>query len=448
MPISRLADYRISQKNEPDKQKLNSKMSLTAPVSAADTKLMPRAWLFVFLLSIVGCLNYLDRIMITTMRSSILEAIPMTETQFGLLTSVFLWVYGLLSPVGGFLADRFKRTHVILGSLFVWSVVTWMTAHATTFGELLATRALMGISEACYIPAALAFITDYHKGSTRSLAVGFHMVGVISGQALGFVGGWMAEEHAWNYAFNFFGIAGIVYALILVFVLKEAPDRNKPQTEGSAPEERVGFGDAIRQLFSSRGFIIALCFWGLFGIVGWLIAGWLPTYYKEQFNLSQSVAGLYATGYLYTSSMIGVIVGGALADRWSKINPRARILLPAIGLLIAAPGILLASTTTVVMVAVAGFTLYAFTKGFTDANMMPILCMVADPRYRATGYGVLNLFSCIIGGAGLYVGGVLRDSNINLSVMFLVAAATTVLCGLMLLFLRPKSDGQRTTNDR
>ena len=100
------------------------------------------------------------------------------------------------------------------------------------------------------------------------------------------------------------------------------------------------------------------------------------------------------------------------------------------------------------MVAVAGFTLYAFTKGFTDANMMPILCMVADPRYRATGYGVLNLFSCIIGGAGLYVGGVLRDSNINLSVMFLVAAATTVLCGLMLLFLRPKSDGQRTTNDR
>ena len=115
-------------------------MPLTAPVSAADTKLMPRAWLFVFLLSIVGCLNYLDRIMITTMRSSILEAIPMTETQFGLLTSVFLWVYGLLSPVGGFLADRFKRTHVILGSLFVWSVVTWMTAHATTFGELLATR--------------------------------------------------------------------------------------------------------------------------------------------------------------------------------------------------------------------------------------------------------------------------------------------------------------------
>ena len=414
-------------------------MSLIAPLkTSAEEKLMPKAWLFVFLLSIVGCLNYLDRIMITTMRTSILEAIPMSETQFGLLTSVFLWVYGILSPVGGFLADKFKRTHVILGSLFVWSIVTWLTAHATTFGELLATRALMGISEACYIPAALAFITDYHKGNTRSLAVGFHMVGVISGQALGFVGGWMAEEHAWNYAFNFFGIAGVLYALFLVFILKEAPDRAQKKSVAEEDATRVGFKAAMRNLFGSRGFIIALCFWGMFGIVGWLIVGWLPTYYKEQFNLSQSVAGLYATGYLYTSSMIGVIVGGALADRWSKINPRARILLPAIGLLIAAPGIFVASTTTVVAVAVSGFLLYAFTKGFTDANMMPILCMVADPRYRATGYGVLNLFSCIIGGIGLYVGGVLRDSNINLSVMFLVAAATTVACGIMLLFLRPK----------
>ena len=206
-------------------------MSLIIPAtSSSEPKLMPRAWLFVFLLSIVGCLNYLDRIMITTMRTSILDAIPMTETQFGLLTSVFLWVYGILSPIGGFLADRFKRSHVILGSLFVWSVVTWMTSQATTFNELLATRALMGISEACYIPAALAFITDYHKGSTRSLAVGFHMVGVISGQALGFVGGWMAEEHTWNYAFNFFGIAGILYAVLLTFILKEAPDRNRNES--------------------------------------------------------------------------------------------------------------------------------------------------------------------------------------------------------------------------
>src|SRR4051812_16778753 len=100
--------------------------------------------------------------MITTMRDPIKESIQMTEAQFGLLTSVFLWVYGVLSPFGGYLADRFNRRSVIMVSLFVWSAVTWWTGHVHTFHELLAARALMGISEACYIPAALALIADYH----------------------------------------------------------------------------------------------------------------------------------------------------------------------------------------------------------------------------------------------------------------------------------------------
>ena len=99
------------------------------------------------------------------------------------------------------------------------------------------------------------------------------------------------------------------------------------------------------------------------------------------------------------------------------------------------------------MVAVAGFTLFAFTKSFTDANMMPILCMVSDPRYRATGYGVLNLFSCIIGGIGLYVGGVLRDANVNLSVMFMVAGVSTITCGLLLFFLKPNKKAELRDTD-
>src|SRR5512133_994910 len=128
--------------------------------------------------------------MITTMRGSILEALPMTEAQFGLLTSVFLWVYGLLSPFGGLLADRFSRSGVIIASLLSWSAITWLTGHSTTFGQLLFARALMGISEACYIPAALALIVDYHKGPTRSLATGVHLTGVMVGSALSGVGGW------------------------------------------------------------------------------------------------------------------------------------------------------------------------------------------------------------------------------------------------------------------
>lgn len=400
------------------------------------TELSSRAWLIVFLLCIVGALNYLDRTMITTMRGSITEALPMTDAKFGLLTAVFLWVYGLLSPFAGFLADRYNRSRVIIISLFVWSVVTWLTAYATTFEQLLVTRALMGISEACYIPAALALISDYHKGPTRSLAIGIHMAGIMAGQSLGFIGGWIAEEHAWNTAFSVFGIFGVFYSLIIATTLKDAPRSENQINEQN--ENKVNFWQAMAHLFSNTSFILLLVFWSLLSIVTWMIVGWLPTFYREHFNLSQAVAGLYATGYLYPASIVGVLLGGVIADRWSKVNVKARILVPMIGLCIAAPAIFLASTTSLVFIAIICFVLYAITKSFTDVNTMPILCLIVNPSYRATGYGVLNFFSCIIGGIGLYAGGALRDSNIDLASTFKYAALLVIFGVFLLYKMNPK----------
>lgn len=397
---------------------------------------MTRAWLVVALLCVVGCLNYLDRIMITTMRSSIVDAIPMTDAQFGLLTAAFLWIYGLLSPFAGFLADRFSRSRVIIGSLFIWSTVTWLTSHATTYNELLATRALMGVSEACYLPAALSLIMDYHRGSTRSLATGIHMCGIMIGQGLGFVGGTLAEHYVWSSAFRIFGVVGIVYAVFLLFVLTDAPG-SAARATGVEKLPKANFLTGMRSLFGQPSFVLLLLFWGILGMVGWLIVGWLPTYYKEEFRLSQSEAGVYATGYLHTASLIGVLLGGFLADRWSLTNRRARVLLPALGLLLAAPAVFVASTTPVLLIAIIGFTVYALTRTFSDANLMPILCTIADNRYRATGYGVLNLFACIVGGAGIYAGGVLRDQQIDVRILFQVAAGAMIICGTLLLFVRP-----------
>jgi len=407
-----------------------------APVKS-EPKATWRAWLVVALLCVVGCLNYLDRTMITTMRGSIVEAMPMTDAQFGLLTSVFLWVYGLLSPLAGYLADRYNRSRVIIISLFVWSAVTWLTAYATTFEQLLATRALMGISEACYIPAALALIVDYHRGSTRSLATGIHIAGIMAGQSLGFLGGMLAERHGWSFPFHILGLIGIGYSAILLFTLKDSPQATNKVAAIQRPE-KIGFKDGLKNLFSRPSYVWVLVCWSLLGVVGWMIVGWLPTYFQEHFDLSQTVAGVYATGYFHTASLVGVLIGGALADYWNRSNPRARILLPALGLLIATPAIFLASSTAILYLAVAGFMVYALTRTFTDANMMPILCLVADPRYRATGYGVLNLFSCIIGGLGLYAGGVLRDAEVDLSLMFQVAAGLMLICAFILYKIKPK----------
>jgi len=398
-------------------------------------------WLLVALLCIIGCLNYLDRMMIVTMRSSIIEEIPMTDAQFGLLTSVFLWVYGFSSPIAGYIADRFNRSIVIIGSLFVWSLVTWLTSLATSFEYLLAARALMGISEAFYIPAAMALIMDWHSDRTKSTAVGLHVGGIMIGQSLGFIGGWIAETHTWHYAFHIFGVIGVIYAVALIFLLK---DRKKVPVKTAIPTdevpEKIDFKLAIQDLFRNRAFGMVVVIWGLAGAISWMINGWLPTYYKEQFNLSQTEAGLYSTAYFFPVMLIGVILGGAIADWWSKTNKKARIWLPAIGFLIAVPAIFIASYTTILWATVGGFLIYALTRPFIDANMMPILGIISDKRYLATGYGFLNLCSCIIGGVGIYVAGALRDGEVNLSVIFQVAALSMIVCAFLLFRLKPKNE--------
>jgi predicted MFS family arabinose efflux permease len=401
------------------------------------TPLPARAWLVVGLLWLVGLLNYLDRVMITTMRGSVVEAIPMTDAQFGLLTSVFLWVYAGLSPFAGFLADRFSRSRVIVISLFAWSVITWLTAHATTFGELLATRALMGVSEACYIPAALALISDYHRTTTRSLAIGVHMTGIMVGSGLGGLGGWIAERHGWAQAFTIFGLVGVGYAVLVLFLLRDAPAEPGP-ARPAAETGGVRLGAALASLLSRPAFLLALGFWGLLGLAGWAFIGWLPTYLNEQFKLSQGAAGLSATGYLQAASLVGVLLGGFLADRWSRTNPRAPVHITVIGLCLAAPGVLLAATADALPLAIAGVMLYGLTKPFADANMMPILSLVADPRYRATGYGVLNLFSCTVGGLSVYLGGALRDARVDVSRIFLFGALGLVISAVFLGFVRPR----------
>ncbi len=404
-----------------------------------------RAWLTVGLLWFIGLLNYLDRVMITTMRGSIVAEIPMTEAQFGLLTAAFLWTYGILSPFAGFLADRFSRSRVIVISLFAWSFVTWLTAHATTYTELLATRVLMGVTEAAYIPAALALITDYHRGHTRSRAEGIHMSGIMVGAGLGGVGGWIAERHGWEHSFTLFGLIGLGYAFVVAFLLKDAPrERHSNAAINEADElPKIGLRAAFISLFSKSSFTLALIYWGLLGMGGWAVVGWMPTYMNENFNLAQGVAGLTATGYLQTALLVGVIVGGAWADRWFRTNPFGRFYVPFIGLCCAAPGIFLAGNTNLLPLAIVGLVVYGFARAFADCNMMPILCQVTDPRYRATGYGVLNLCGTVVGGFTIYAGGALRDAKIDVSLIFGFASVSMVGCAALLLLIKSHAAADR-----
>jgi MFS family permease len=402
-------------------------------------------WAIVGLLWVVACLNYLDRLMLVTMRESVKADIMMTEAQFGLLTSVFLWVYGTLSPLGGFLADRFSRKWVIIGSLGVWSIMTWLTGHVHSFQGLLVARALMGASEACYIPAGLAMIADWHRGSTRSLATGIHMSGLYTGAALGGLGGYIAEHYGWRAGFTWFGVLGIAYSFVLLACLRDRSPGDATAPHGESKEtEKYHWLEALRVLFAQASFFALIAYFSLASVASWGITGWLPTFLREQFSLGQGKAGMSATGYVQLGSYVGVLIGGAWSDRWVQRTPRGRLYVVVIGFCIGGPALGLMSSAGQFAVAITGMLFYGLARGFSDSNVMPILCQIVGGKYRATGCGFLNLFSTFAGGAMIYAGGVLRDANVNLVKVFQASAIGLVMAGLVLLAVRPSRSKEQS----
>ncbi len=400
-------------------------------------------WVLVAVLWVVAFLNYLDRILITTMRDPIVAEFTLSDAQFGLLTSVFLWSYGLLSPFGGYLADRYSRRNVIIFSVAVWSLATAWTGYVTSFEELVAARIVMGISEAFYIPAGLALITDYHRGKTQSLATGIHFSGLYAGLALGGVGGYIAELWGWRFGFHLFGFFGCFYALLLLFVLRDRKDATVPgPAQAAGPEadtgSRIAFGAVFRSLLGERSYRILLFYFVVLGIANWLVYAWLPTFLKDQFNLGLGQAGLSATLYPQIGSFIGVLLGGIWADRWSRSNPRGRLFVIIAGFTVGAPALILMSWTGVLFIALAVLVLFGIARGFSDANLMPIVRQVADSRYAATAYGLLNFLSTIAGGLMVYAGGALKDADINLAIVYMVAAGLLLVATWSLAFVRVK----------
>jgi MFS family permease len=347
--------------------------------------------------------------------------------------AVFMWVYALLSPVGGFIADKFNRRWTVIGSLFVWSAVTWLTGQAQTYGEMKIYRALMGISEAFYIPAALALIADFHSGGTRARAVGIHQSGIYAGLALGGIGGYIADHSSWRNCFTWFGAAGVIYAVVLMLVLRDAE-----KNETVAGKKSVAIGETLRALWTQPAFWILVIYFTLPAISGWVTKNWLPTFLADTFNLKQGPAGLSATGYIHLASFVGVLLGGAVADWWMRKTKRGRIFTSALGVLLLVPALLGLGCAWSLGAAIAFMILFGLGWGFFDCNNMPILCQIARPEHRATGYGFMNLVSISVGGGATVALGWMRDHGIKFSVAFVVSAAVALLSAGLILLVKPR----------
>lgn len=401
---------------------------------------VPRfAWIIVALLVPVALLNYLDRQMLAAMKSSVMSDVSNIEKEadWGLVLALFKWTYAFLSPIGGFVADRIGRRIVIVGSLFVWSLVTWITGQVRTYEELLAARAFMGISEAFYIPAALALISDYHVGPTRSRAVGLHQMGIYVGVILGGFSGYVADDPrlGWRSAFVACGLIGILYAMPLFFALRDVPRDEDPKT-------RTHAFTSFHQLLGNPSFIFLVLYFTLPALAGWVVRDWMPSILKQEFGIGQGKAGVSATLYWQVAAILGAILGGFLADSWMKRSVRGRIYVSAIGMSMIVPamfGVGYAPQTGQLWVAIVFLLLFGLGWGFFDCNNMPILCQIVRPALRATGYGLMNMVSISCGGLADWGFGIMKDNQWPLYMIFGVFASAAIVSIFLVLAIRPQT---------
>ncbi len=400
-------------------------------------------WIVVGLLWVVALLNYMDRQMLSTMRDYM--ALDISELNsaeaFGALMGIFLWIYAVVSPFAGTVADRMSRKWLIVGSLAVWSFVTLMMGYCTTFSQLKWLRGLMGVSEALYIPSSLSLIADYHSGKSRSLAVGIHMTGLYLGQALGGFGANFASVLTWQQTFQWFGIIGIVYAVVLVFFLREKRDYAPKAVVQDAPKApNVSIWKSFALIFSNIAFWAILFFFASSSMPGWATKNWLPTLFQGSLDIPMEKAGPIATITIAAASLLGVLIGGPLSDRWVKKNLRGRIFTSAIGLAMMIPALVLVGLGNGLVAAIAAGVIFGVGYGMFDTNNMPILCQFVPSRLRATAYGFMNTVGVAMGAVCTQVLGRMQDGG-HLGLAFAVLGIVTALAlAVQLLVLKPTTD--------
>lgn len=400
-------------------------------------------WLVVALLWVVALLNYMDRQMLSTMQDAMkLDIVELQKAEaFGALMAVFLWIYGIVSPFAGVVADRVSRKKLVVGSLFVWSAVTYLMGYATDFTQLYWLRALMGVSEALYIPSALSLIADWHEGKSRSLAIGIHMTGLYVGQAVGGFGATIAATFSWHSTFYWFGIIGIAYSVVLALLLHDKPKAATLASPDPAKQmKKESLWRGLSVVLSTWAFWVILIYFAVPSLPGWATKNWLPTLFADSLGLDMAQAGPMSTITIAASSFVGVLLGGVLSDKWVLRNIRGRIYTSAIGLGMTIPALVLLGFGHSVVAVVGAGMLFGIGFGMFDANNMPILCQIISAKYRATAYGVMNMVGVFAGAAVTQLLGKWTDGG-NLGMGFAVLGGIVIVAlVLQLVCLRPTSD--------
>jgi MFS family permease len=383
-------------------------------------------WEIVALLWFAFFLNQADRQIFGVTLPLIRTEFDLTDQQMGLVATTFSIVFGLLVPIAGLAGDIFKRRNVVVLSLVIFSVGTLLTGTSSSFLFLLLFRGVAtGAGEAFYAPAANSLIAEHHV-ETRARALSIHQTANYTGVVLGSLfAGWVADQHGWRVAFATFGIAGLVWAGVILLRARRQP----AAPAGARPrlsEQGKLAAEALKVLAGSPLLIgQTLGFCGLvFVLVGYLT--WMPTILFERFHLTLAQAGFSAVAYHHIVGYAGLMAAGVATDRLARRFPSVRVVSMALALMLCAPFIWLMANGQNLWVVYAGLAAFGLFRGVYDANLYAAMFDAVENRLRSTVAGLIIACAYIVGALAPWLMGVLKAAygvRSSLEMLSLVAFA-------------------------
>ena len=387
-----------------------------------------KAWGLVGMMWVAYFLNYGDRQVVFSIFPILKRELHFTDTQLGLTGSLFLWVYALASPIAGQIGDRFSKRVLVVSSLVLWSAVTALTGASRSPAPLLVCRALIGVTESLFMPAAVALTANAHRPETRSRAIALFDTAQLAGVVLGgWYGGFVAQRYHWRAAFYSLGLFGILFAAPYLGFLRTVSE------EANVETKRSGGRLAIRTLLGIPTYRFLCVVFPAFTFILWLLYAWLPNFLYEKFSLGLADAGFTATVYLQTATLVGLLCGGVAADWLYRRTRAARLWLVCLGLLLSAPCVhLIGSSGSLALTKLAAVG-FGLGSGIVIANLMVSSFDVVPGDTRASAVGTLNLIGAFVSGFAALLGGVWNRS-VGIGALMTYAAVVAVAAGLSLVY--------------
>jgi MFS family permease len=389
------------------------------------TSTSPRAALGI--LTGLNFLNYIDRYIPAAVLPAIIASLHISKTQAGLLQTLFMVAYLLVSPVAGVLGDRYPRFRLAAIGVFVWSVATFASGLAPTLLLLVLARMLTGVGEASYTVVTPSLLSDFYPAERRGRALAIFYAAIPVGSAIGYIlGGEIEARFGWRASFFVAGAPGALLALTLLFL------RDPPRGAMDRPRAQVAPARTAA-LLERPSFVYNVVAQVIYTFVTGGLATWMPAYFQSERHLPLAVADRTFGIVLAGSGFVGTLVGGRLGDRMAARRADGHFVLSGWGLVASLPFTLLAilSPTPAIFWPAMFVTL---TLIFLNTGpLSAALANVLPAELRGVGFAVLTLAIHLLGDAlSPTVIGFAAD-RVGLRTPVLLTGLLLVLSGLVLL---------------